>query len=464
MDNFLSMGRLDTVEAWAHDVAQSQATHESTLKPQKHEEDGISEECLSILDSISLSNIYQSYTYDDEERADGWDYSTCTSSQSSRVTRYKSPITSARDLDKLQKPVRFTIQNLPDLAHTLSSVSEGSLGLYERVKNITLRSEGILPLQLRDILSSELHLDEGDDSKFATRIRPAISSVTRSDQRNSKQRLNAERRRQLIVWDPDRAGSQEDPAAADERFLKLEILLELETLQEIEARTNDFYYTVRSEDAWNEAIHGRMLKLALGGHPDVTVQNITRAEIENPFQPLLRPELELGQHAVTTSINYALLLEPDYQDPLYYSIRDFVSEQRYDEFNQTSYAPLRFAPSGVFIETKVRIKSYPEAQARLGIWLAAWFNRVNEFCCTTTDLVVPVLVVTAGDWELWFAVDRGEYFDVCGPMPIGGTGELRELYKLRACLGCLGDWMTTDFRRWVENCVRRDESSEYGYD
>ncbi|KAI1174466.1 hypothetical protein F4777DRAFT_599491 [Nemania sp. FL0916] len=50
-----------------------------------------------------------------------------------------------------------------------------------------------------------------------------------------------------------------------ERFLKLELLLELETLQEIEARTNDFFYTVRSEDAWNEAIHGRMLKLALGG-------------------------------------------------------------------------------------------------------------------------------------------------------------------------------------------------------
>ncbi|KAJ2986778.1 hypothetical protein NUW58_g4867 [Xylaria curta] len=84
--------------------------------------------------------------------------------------------------------------------------------------------------------------------------------------------------------------------------------------------------------------------------------------------------------------------------------------------------------------------------------LAAWFERAGKFR-STDDLVIPVLIATAEHWDLWFAIDGRDYFNVYGPLAIGGTDDLESIYLLRYCLSCLGDWMATDFRRWVQLCV-----------
>jgi hypothetical protein len=232
------------------------------------------------------------------------------------------------------------------------------------------------------------------------------------------------------------------------------------------AKTNDFRSTPRSEAVWNEHVHGRILELAVSHEPGVGVENVTRANIARPFLPPTRQELQLDVPLAAKMIDYAMVLRPargprgandndgDDDDPLAAYIQDMVAQLQPPTFNQSMYDPLRTAPSGVFIETKVETKWYPDAQAQLGIWLATWFGRVSEFQPPGgRSVVVPVLIATPDAWELWFAVDRRDHFDVYGVLPIGGTSDLQSIYLLRDVLCCLASWMATDFRRWVEFCV-----------
>ncbi|KAI8943896.1 hypothetical protein F4801DRAFT_573520 [Xylaria longipes] len=403
--------------------------------------------------------------------------SASASSRSSQSTRSTSPVKRAQDLRKLQKPVRFTRQNPRDLAAVLGSTSKGSLGLFKRINAKITSRRGILPLQLRDILLPELGYGQGEENNdndddnddkeediahmFSNRSPTSMSSTSRSVANNDKRKLKNQRRQQLFAKpydgverqkEPPPWAAENDPREDDEMLYKLNLLDELEILLDIVARTNDYKSVPRSEAAWNEGIHGRILELAIADHPEVSVENVTRANIAKPFQPLARPELELEVPLATKMIDYALLLKPDPEDRLSNLIRDFVARLRVETFNQSNYEPLRIAPSGVFVETKVETKRYPEAQAQLGIWLATWFNRVSEFR-STSDLVIPVLIATAEDWELWFAMDGPDDFNVCGPLAIGGTNDLLSIYLLRHSLSCLGQWMATDFCRWVELCV-----------
>ncbi|KAJ2965467.1 hypothetical protein NUW58_g10880 [Xylaria curta] len=231
--------------------------------------------------------------------------STSTPSQSSRSTRSTSPARRAQDLRKLQKPVRFTRQSPRNLAATMSSISKGPCDLFKRISTITKSRKGILPLQLREAVLHELGYDledEGDEveedvprmfSKRTLTTTPPAACVVSNDIKKQK----AQRRRQLFAEMYGRAESREDPAAAaendlqvDETLYKLDLLLELETLLDIVAKTNNFISVPRSEGAWNEAIYSRILELALTDHPEVKVENVTRANIAKPFQPSTRPQ------------------------------------------------------------------------------------------------------------------------------------------------------------------------------
>ncbi|GAW12809.1 hypothetical protein ANO14919_021800 [Xylariales sp. No.14919] len=365
---------------------------------------------------------------------------------SSRSTRSTSPVKRAQDLRKLQKPVHFIHQSPRDLAATIGAVNKRSLDLFKRINSKITTRRGILPLQLRDILLPELGygLEENDDEDVSHMFSDRAQPITDDGSHNGGQRLK-DRRRHILV-----AAYNQRDVPEDQVLHQFDLLDELETLLDIVTRTKEFKAVLRSEAAWNEHIHGRVLALALAEYPEVRAENVTRANIAKPFQPLARPELDLEVPLSTKMIDYALLLDP--VDELSGHIRDFVARLQLQTFNQSNYEPLRTAPSGVFVETKVETKRYPEARAQLGIWLATWFGRVSEFH-STSDLVVPVLIATAEAWELWFAIDRRDYFDVCGPLVIGSTDDLQSIYLLRYCLSCLGGWMSTDFRCWVKVCV-----------
>ncbi|KAI1132336.1 hypothetical protein F5Y10DRAFT_261321 [Nemania abortiva] len=507
----------DIIEAWVNDVAQSQSrasclesVNIDTNIPQKTDrkqgdskggntkgrgnitaiespdgtvsaesekrgDDGLSEDHVSVLGPHAvprfngfMSTDHDVLYYNDAALARLSHESISISSRSGLSTRSTSPVKRAQDLRKPQRHVRFTRQSPRDLAATMASASKGSYDLFKRIRTKIKSRRGILPLQLKDVLLFELGYERGDQGNdgdedigymFSNRTPTTTPPAAVSAASDNREELKAQRRRQLFAEAYDRAESQEDPAATAEKYVpinetlyKLDLLLELETLLDIVARTNDFVAVSRSEPAWNEAIHRPILELSLRSQPQVKVENITRANIAKPFQPSLRPRLELDLPSVTELVDYALLLEPVPNGHLSNCINDFVATLQLETFNQSSYQPLRTLPSGVFVKTKVDGKGYQEAQAQVGVWMAAWFERVGEFR-NISDLAIPLVIAAGEEWELWFAIDRPDCFDVCGPLAIGGTGDLQSIYLLRYCLACLGDWMTEDFRRWVELCV-----------
>ncbi|GAP92043.1 hypothetical protein SAMD00023353_3100340 [Rosellinia necatrix] len=379
-----------------------------------------------------------------------------------RSTRSTSPAKLAQGLRQLQKPVKFTHQRIGDLAVTIASVSQGSFDLLKR-SNRSRLSRGFLPLEIREFLRPALGMDGDDDEEidhmFTSRTLPTKSVPADRIARDDGRKVLDQQRRLLLTRICNHVECQEEEetetGAGKDRILHaLNLLDELETLEKIVARTVEFQGEPRSEAAWNEHIHGRILELGLADHAEVRVENVTGAAIAEPFQPVARPELgrELPLLA-SKPIDYTLLLTPDPADPLSGLIRDFVGGLRPRTFNHSTYAPLRTRPGGVFVATKADGAGYLEARAQLGIWLAAWFSRVEDFS-STSNLALPVIIAVGASWQLWFALDRRDCFEVCGPVSIGGTGDLGSIYLLRDCLSYVGDWMATDFRRWVELCVR----------
>ncbi|KAL2201520.1 hypothetical protein P885DRAFT_65755 [Corynascus similis CBS 632.67] len=107
--------------------------------------------------------------------------------------------------------------------------------------------------------------------------------------------------------------------------------------------------------------------------------------------------------------------------------------------NQTDYPPLMRSPAAVTIETKVARASLEEGRLQLGVWTAAWHRRME------------MLGVGGRKWSLYFAANRLDKIEIFGPMQIGMTDNLPNIYQLLRVLGFLGAWIDTTFRSWVIN-------------
>lgn len=125
--------------------------------------------------------------------------------------------------------------------------------------------------------------------------------------------------------------------------------------------------------------------------------------------------------------------------------------------------PLCYEPTGVLIKTEVESRRRAEGKAQLGVWLAAWYGRVAKFApvpppLTTSGSVVdlpflPVLLVVCETWELYFAFDKDDEFEVCGPSEIGSTVTVDGSYRVLGVLRLLARWVAGEFRNWAERCV-----------
>jgi hypothetical protein len=67
---------------------------------------------------------------------------------------------------------------------------------------------------------------------------------------------------------------------------------------------------------------------------------------------------------------------------------------------------------------------------------------------------LPLILIHDHEWSLYFAVDRLDKIEVFGPMQIGMTDNLPNIYQLLTMLGFLGAWIDTTFRAWVTNAFR----------
>ena len=90
--------------------------------------------------------------------------------------------------------------------------------------------------------------------------------------------------------------------------------------------------------------------------------------------------------------------------------------------SQTDYGPLCYFPAPIAIETKTNSGDLEEAKIQLGVWVAAWFQRMRLlFPQDYQTMPVPLLVARAESWMAYYACEREKlyvdfslfYFELC---------------------------------------------------
>jgi hypothetical protein len=409
----------------------------------------------------------------------------------------------------LSKPVYWSHSTDFKEIQTALKAFPDVLSIFNEARRIAGHGLQYLPVELKPELQDILAIDPDLDICFANER--LVGQLTR-----------ASRCRAAMIH---RAVSPTPPTESQLRQIAHVDYLatEMQTLHELADLTNEFKTVPRSEAAWNSGIHKPILRLAVtsckledqdqdhGSSCWAEAENITRANIAKPFLPTADhtivtssaslPSSSSSAMSVETSstgighlqftagpsasdkeiqiaagkmIDFAIVLRPpppaimpDSGESLIRSLYHLVKSlpEGTNFFNQCTYEPLVFSPTGVFIETKIDSRQYAEAQNQLGIWLASWFGRVRAIREHISELrkdlgsihtpCVPVLLVVADAWQLWFAVDGERQIDVLGPVNCGGTSTLDDAYRLFAVLRRLVKWVGKGgFRAWVEEMVK----------
>ncbi|KAM0255998.1 hypothetical protein ACHAPA_012322, partial [Fusarium lateritium] len=345
-----------------------------------------------------------------------------TGSSITSRTRSTSPVKNPDNLLKLGKPVKWENAAPGVIKKKVQQTgSIAALSLWTNIWNVVGGGSGYLPRELKDLLQDEL---QAFDYQFASEDR--IVNLDAQQQDDASQ-----------IFMP----------FTDNIKHEMSLYNELSTIRSIVAESTDFIKWSRAEAAWNDHIHGPTLRLAVSTIPHIQAENITTATIHKDFLPSWKGE----EIDISKMIDYTLLLSPDTE--LSNNIESFIDTLKGpNTFNQSTSEHLRYKPTGVFIETKTDMKRYPEGKVQLGIWLAAWYARTSQFATVKIPLM-PVLLVVCAKWELHFALDQGSHYEVVGPVDIGGTGTVEDMYRLLAVLRLLGNWVGSEFREWVRQCV-----------
>ncbi|KAM3504578.1 hypothetical protein MY11210_008297 [Beauveria gryllotalpidicola] len=242
------------------------------------------------------------------------------------------------------------------------------------------------------------------------------------------------------------------------------VLKNHEQLQDITYESTTSFALSRSEAAWNCRVHGPFLKFALRQADGIDFEPITSAQIISSFRPMFKSNDGAASAASTASsassvsaasghdstpsqnrpsapasfahkmVDFALVLKPD--ESLQTLISDFLHGEKYEtaSINQTRYEPLRKQPAPIFIETKTLSETVESARVQLGIWIAAWHERMRSIITLGGNvkpvITVPAIQVLDSLWTLFFVVD-------------GGT----EI--LQAAMSVLAGWAKETFEPWL---------------
>ncbi|EEU34624.1 uncharacterized protein NECHADRAFT_82331 [Fusarium vanettenii 77-13-4] len=241
----------------------------------------------------------------------------------------------------------------------------------------------------------------------------------------------------------------------------------------------------RSEAAWNCLVHTPLLRQATGTFPFLEVEPITSAHIKPAFRPLpatgdeIPPQRSnasisdmssVSEHSMGTTrtspssvhkmVDFALVLRPE--NELQNLIQTFLSKQpsKTSTINQTSYEPLRTRPAPIFIETKTASGNMDTANAQLGIWVAAWHQRLRSIIDlgggTERIVTVPVIQVVGSVWTLLFVTDAGSEIHLLdGDFRIGDTSTIVGIYQLQAAMSALAVWVKETFEPWISSLLAR---------
>ncbi|KAJ8129634.1 hypothetical protein O1611_g3995 [Lasiodiplodia mahajangana] len=131
--------------------------------------------------------------------------------------------------------------------------------------------------------------------------------------------------------------------------------------------------------------------------------------------------------------------------------------------NQTAYKAVADSSIALSIETKKAL-SQDEPLLQLGIWTAAWHKRMSFFrqlLATFTIgaapewfqkrlISVPLIQVVGHEWDIYFACFSNQV-TIYGPLRIGSTASMVQLYTLVASLQAIREWIKTAFRKGMED-------------
>ncbi|KAK3896736.1 hypothetical protein C8A05DRAFT_48346 [Staphylotrichum tortipilum] len=238
-------------------------------------------------------------------------------------------------------------------------------------------------------------------------------------------------------------------------------------IRSIKDRARECLALRRAEAAWNAKVHEPLLELALSRrHTSVICENATSARI----LPCFLPCLITGEVAEGKMVDFVLAPDLGSESGLDIAIQNKLVELAKQMrssglasahlcINQTDYPPLMRSPAAVTMETKVAGASLEEGRLQLGIWTAAWHRRMEMLGVGGGKPgpqlpTLPLILTHDHEWSLYFAVDRLDKIEIFGPMQIGMTDNLPNIYQLLTVLGFLGAWIDTTFRSWVINAFR----------
>ncbi|KAH7112688.1 hypothetical protein EDB81DRAFT_735162 [Dactylonectria macrodidyma] len=249
---------------------------------------------------------------------------------------------------------------------------------------------------------------------------------------------------------------------------------ELETLLEIESDAELCLSSNASEAAWNIDVHAPLLKLALKPFEESLRRHIlTSSRISPAFSPPMQ-EGSCYDVAGSKLVDFGIALHPERGGLLDNAIHRALAHlpAHWHHLNQTPYDPIRFGANAISIETKTGTNGLHEARLQIGIWVAAWHNRMKILLQQDTDqedtesepnraantrgngksdllVTLPVIIVVEHDWKLFFACDRGNQIDIIGHINIGDTKSLAGLFIIVAVVRRLSTWIEKDFSPWL---------------
>ncbi|KAK8148508.1 hypothetical protein G3M48_009962 [Beauveria asiatica] len=216
----------------------------------------------------------------------------------------------------------------------------------------------------------------------------------------------------------------------------------------------------RSEAAWNSHVHSNLLKHVTRHTQHLKFEDITSARIIPAFRPRLSSGKQASSAASNTSgcgptaalitsvhkmVDFALVMQEPWEN---------------QSINQTLYEPLRTRPAPIFIETMTVSGTKESANVQLGIWIAAWRQRMRPIMALAGAeeeklLTLPVIQVMDSAWSVSFVVDEGTHICIIDDYIIGNTNSMLGIYQLQASMAALGAWVKDVFEPWFTKLLTR---------
>ncbi|KAF1733226.1 hypothetical protein CRV24_007125 [Beauveria bassiana] len=259
------------------------------------------------------------------------------------------------------------------------------------------------------------------------------------------------------------------------------VLQNHERLRDVVDESRESAETHRSEAAWNSLVHSHLLKHVTQHMQHLKFEDITSARIMSAFCPKLSSSEQTSAAAASLAasntsgrgltaasatsvhkmVNFALVVHPS--SVLQTLIDQFLKGEPWEtqSINQTRYEPLRTRPAPIFIETRTVSGTKENANVQLGIWVAAWRQRMRSMMALAGAeeeklLTLPVIQVMDSAWSVSFVVDHGTHIRIIDEdYVIGDTNSMLGIYQLQASMMALGAWVKDVFEPWFTNLLTR---------